>query len=94
MPTQVDLEMHSESDWALAVQKVQDAARDLELAFGLLTQVARFAGQPREQRFAGAAAQTVAEVADAANLARVRVADAARQLAALDRADWKAAGEP
>jgi len=89
MPTQVDLEMHSESDWALAVQKVQDAAQDLEQGYALLMAVARFAGQVREQRFAGAAAQAVAEVADAAHLARGRVADAARQLAAFDRADFQ-----
>jgi len=91
METQQRLEMHSESDWQLAVGKVQDAAQDLEQAYALLQVVARFAGQPREQRFAGAAAQSVAEVVDAARLAAARVADAAKQLAAFDRAEWNAA---
>jgi hypothetical protein len=89
METQQRLEMHSESDWGVAVEKVQDATQTLEMAYALQV-VARFAAKPREQRFAGAAAQAVAEVVDAANLAAARVADAAKQLAALDRAEWNA----
>jgi len=88
METQQKLEMHSGSDWALAVSKVQEAGQVLEQAYALLQVVARFAANPREQRFAGAGAQVVAEVADAASLAAARVLESARALAELDRAEF------
>jgi hypothetical protein len=90
MAKQTDLELHSESDWGLSLAKVQDGSQDLEAAYSLLMALARFAGTPQEQRFAGAAAQEVAAVVDAAKLATARIMDAARVLAALDRAKWDA----
>lgn len=77
--------MHSESDWGVSQMQLREASVDLEKAYGTLQVLARFAANPREQRFAGAAAQAVAEAVDAVDLAQKRVREACQQLIRMDR---------